>query len=175
MPDNGNLDFLLMVKKLMIVHFACHESVGTSLNGIWQKERSCPAADGYTANLTPEQLVGLHTLHVERALEHNDEIIGGLRFHERTDDTRRIVNDFLTAGSSVLSHAAEEMDVRKFHLLGNFEVHATHGIIHIGVHCYNGNAVLQSFDDTTLHVVLIRDVCQFMKNERVMSHNKVAT
>ena len=76
--DDANLYLLFVAEELVIVHLTGDECVGTLSNGFVEEERSCPTAQGHALYLSAQQLVGLHTLHPERAFKVYDEVVGSL-------------------------------------------------------------------------------------------------
>ena len=75
MAYDGDLYFLLVPEILVVVHLAGNESVSPFGDGVAEKERTGTAAHGNGLYRAAQQLVALHALNIERALEHEHKVV----------------------------------------------------------------------------------------------------
>ena len=168
MSDDCYLYLLLTAKVFVVVHFACNKGVGSLSDGIFEKKGTCSTTDGHFAYWPVEQRVALYTLHIERTLEHIDELASGKRMVEFTDDST-------ATGDAVDLLLGKKTAVAEPHLLRYLEVYAVFGIVDVGVHGCHCDIALDGFGHGALHKVNVGDTFQTMEYEGMVAHDEVAS
>ena len=112
-------------------------------------------------------MVGHNALHVERAFEHDNQVIGCNSLRQFADDTLATFN----AVDRLLF--AEEAQPIEPHLLRNLIVDPSACTVHIGVHGDDADMVLYGFHHRALHTVLASDMAELMEYQRMVRHNEV--
>ena len=157
MTDDADLDFLLMAEELMIVHFTRNESISTSRDGSIQQKRTRPATKRHLSDRPAQQLVALHTFRLKTLPEHQHQVVGSYSvcMHRISLVSYFAYHTFAAFHTVNLLLASEETQVAKSEFLSYFEVDTTLRRIHIRMHGYDGNIVLDSLPHGALHIVFV--------------------
>ena len=171
MADDTDLYLLLMAEELMIAHLTRYKGIGSCRNGIAKEEGAGSATECHTTNHATQQLVGLHTFHAEVLLKQLDEIHSRHRLRQFTYHTRAVT--VVTRLRTVAVLLAKQRQMLQTELLGNLPVHTAPGIVEVGMHSGDADALTNSLIDCTLDIVAIRDTAQPTEDERMVGNNEI--
>ena len=151
----------------MIVHLACDKGVGTLCQGCVEEKVACPTTNGNFLNRPAQELVAQCTFHIEGLLHCLYEIVGSQRLGQRANDTTPRLDAFYRLGG-------EETHRLEIQFLGNLKVHTALGIIHVGMHGDDADALSDGLHHRTLHISEVADGFQATKQQWMVRHNEVA-
>ena len=174
--ENAYLYLSVVSEILMIVHFARQESVCPSLQSLVQKEISCSTTNGDTLDGTRQQLIVHQALNAENLLHSLQESQRVFSIRQITYNARTSLNSMhpSTIADGNLSGLQQD-HIHQAKSLGHSVVDAIHSSIQIRVSRIDGNVILYSQTNTSLHLVGISQVLQAMKDKWMMRHNQIAS
>lgn len=164
--DDAYLYLLLHSEIHVIVHLASDEGICLLLYCLWQKEITCSATYCDSFDWTLKQFVAHGAFDSKSFLHECHKITRRHRLRE--------LSHYSTSGIHA-SLFGEEPHVRKSQFFRHLEVHATTGVVHIGMHRHYADVMLNSLDYSTLHIVSVTDALQSAEQQRVMRHNEITS
>ena len=170
MPYIGNDDAIFEAEEVVIFHVGGDKEVSFEFNRFFHEKSAGATAQGNAAHGAVGVAAVAQGAHLEGVLHMLQELHGrggrDVAYHAQSACA-------LVAG--LLWLRVEHLHIVEPQFLGNLEVHATLGTVHVGVGSIDGDVVLDGTGHDALDVAVAGNLLQAVENERVVRDDEVGT